>query len=201
MSKALIFDCDGVLGDTEQFGHLPAFNQMWRETGRAVVVVGGGVRPEAEDRRRQGAHGEPVSGAGVSGCVARCPGRRRSAEGNDRRLAQAKIGHLQGDHPVGPHSAAPGGEAPVGGGAGRGLDAGCGFHLGEGVRGGGAAPRRGRGDGEPLLAGAGRRRGQGEEARAGHLPAGGGEARRRPRRVRGRSRIRTTGWRPPPRPA
>ncbi len=33
MKKALIFDCDGVLGDTEQFGHLPAFNQMWREMG------------------------------------------------------------------------------------------------------------------------------------------------------------------------
>ena len=33
MKKALIFDCDGVLGDTEQFGHLPAFNQMWRELG------------------------------------------------------------------------------------------------------------------------------------------------------------------------
>jgi HAD superfamily hydrolase (TIGR01509 family) len=33
MSKALIFDCDGVLGDTEQFGHLVAFNQMWKELG------------------------------------------------------------------------------------------------------------------------------------------------------------------------
>lgn len=33
MSKALIYDCDGVLGDTEQFGHLVAFNQMWREFG------------------------------------------------------------------------------------------------------------------------------------------------------------------------
>ena len=33
MSKVLIFDCDGVLGDTEQDGHLPAFNQMWRELG------------------------------------------------------------------------------------------------------------------------------------------------------------------------
>ncbi len=33
MSKALIFDCDGVLGDTEQYGHLPAFNQMWRDLG------------------------------------------------------------------------------------------------------------------------------------------------------------------------
>ncbi|MBM4091085.1 MAG: HAD-IA family hydrolase [Planctomycetes bacterium] len=33
MNKVLVFDCDGVLGDTEQFGHLPAFNQMWREMG------------------------------------------------------------------------------------------------------------------------------------------------------------------------
>lgn len=33
MKKALIFDCDGVLGDTEQYGHLPAFNQMWKEMG------------------------------------------------------------------------------------------------------------------------------------------------------------------------
>jgi len=33
MQKALIFDCDGVLADTERYGHLPAFNQMWREMG------------------------------------------------------------------------------------------------------------------------------------------------------------------------
>ena len=33
MSKVLIYDCDGVLGDTEQYGHLVAFNQMWREFG------------------------------------------------------------------------------------------------------------------------------------------------------------------------
>ena len=30
MSPALIFDCDGVLADTERFGHLPAFNQTFR---------------------------------------------------------------------------------------------------------------------------------------------------------------------------
>jgi HAD superfamily hydrolase (TIGR01509 family) len=28
---ALIFDCDGVLAETERFGHLPAFNQMFAE--------------------------------------------------------------------------------------------------------------------------------------------------------------------------
>jgi HAD superfamily hydrolase (TIGR01509 family) len=33
MKKALIFDCDGVLAETEQYGHLPAFNQMWKEFG------------------------------------------------------------------------------------------------------------------------------------------------------------------------
>jgi HAD superfamily hydrolase (TIGR01509 family) len=33
MTKALIFDCDGVLADTERDGHLVAFNQMWRERG------------------------------------------------------------------------------------------------------------------------------------------------------------------------
>lgn len=33
MTKALIFDCDGVLADTERDGHLVAFNQMWQENG------------------------------------------------------------------------------------------------------------------------------------------------------------------------
>ena len=33
---ALIFDCDGVLADTERYGHLPAFNQMFEEFGVPV---------------------------------------------------------------------------------------------------------------------------------------------------------------------
>ncbi len=33
---ALIFDCDGVLSDTERYGHLPAFNQTFREIGLPV---------------------------------------------------------------------------------------------------------------------------------------------------------------------
>jgi HAD superfamily hydrolase (TIGR01509 family) len=32
----LIFDCDGVLSDTERYGHLPAFNQTFREFGLPV---------------------------------------------------------------------------------------------------------------------------------------------------------------------
>jgi HAD superfamily hydrolase (TIGR01509 family) len=33
---ALVFDCDGVLADTERHGHLPAFNQTFREFGLPV---------------------------------------------------------------------------------------------------------------------------------------------------------------------
>jgi HAD superfamily hydrolase (TIGR01509 family) len=33
MERGLIFDCDGVLADTELHGHLAAFNQMWKKLG------------------------------------------------------------------------------------------------------------------------------------------------------------------------
>ena len=33
MKRVLIFDCDGVLADTERDGHRLAFNQMWAELG------------------------------------------------------------------------------------------------------------------------------------------------------------------------
>lgn len=49
---ALLFDCDGVLADTERHGHLPAFNQTFAEFGIPVtwsdaeyaekVLIGGG---------------------------------------------------------------------------------------------------------------------------------------------------------------
>ncbi len=52
MTRALIFDCDGVLADTERFGHLPAFNETFAEVGLPVrwseedyarfVTIGGG---------------------------------------------------------------------------------------------------------------------------------------------------------------
>lgn len=50
--RALIFDCDGVLADTERYGHLPAFNQTFEDFGLPVhwsdedyaekVLIGGG---------------------------------------------------------------------------------------------------------------------------------------------------------------
>lgn len=66
-TPALIFDCDGVLADTEQYGHLPAFNQTFADFGVPVrwsvaeyaekVKIGGGkermrsiVTPEVASR-------------------------------------------------------------------------------------------------------------------------------------------------------
>ena len=54
---ALIFDCDGVLADTERYGHLPAFNQTFAEFGLPVHWSRGGLRAKLLDRRRQGADG------------------------------------------------------------------------------------------------------------------------------------------------
>lgn len=56
---ALIFDCDGVLADTERYGHLPAFNQtfaefglpiLWSEEeyGRKLQIAGGKERMASE---------------------------------------------------------------------------------------------------------------------------------------------------------
>lgn len=52
MSPALVFDCDGVLADTERDGHLPAFNATFADVGLPVrwsaddyaryVLIGGG---------------------------------------------------------------------------------------------------------------------------------------------------------------
>ncbi len=51
-ARALVLDCDGVLADTERYGHLPAFNQTFAEIGlpvrwsvaeyREKVRIGGG---------------------------------------------------------------------------------------------------------------------------------------------------------------
>ncbi len=68
----LIFDCDGVLADTERYGHLPAFNETFQEEGVPVrwseeeygelVKIGGGKERMAslltEDFVRE--HGLPT---------------------------------------------------------------------------------------------------------------------------------------------
>ncbi|HEX8940014.1 MAG TPA: HAD-IA family hydrolase [Candidatus Limnocylindrales bacterium] len=57
--STLIFDCDGVLADTERYGHLPAFNQTFREFGLPVewseeeygrkLLIGGGKERMASE--------------------------------------------------------------------------------------------------------------------------------------------------------
>jgi HAD superfamily hydrolase (TIGR01509 family) len=62
MGKALLLDCDGVLADTEEYGHLVAFNKVFAERGypfrwskkeyARLLKVGGGkerVRKYAEE--------------------------------------------------------------------------------------------------------------------------------------------------------
>lgn len=66
----LIFDCDGVLADTERYGHLPAFNQTFEEFGLPVrwsdeeyavkVRIGGG-----KERMRSLLTPEFVAAAGL----------------------------------------------------------------------------------------------------------------------------------------
>jgi HAD superfamily hydrolase (TIGR01509 family) len=57
--STLIFDCDGVLADTERYGHLPAFNQTFEEFGlpfrwseeeygRKLAIGGGKERMASE---------------------------------------------------------------------------------------------------------------------------------------------------------
>ena len=80
---ALIFDCDGVLADTERYGHLPAFNQTFEEFGlpvrwprpttRTKLLIGGG-----KERMAQPAHAEFVAAAGAA------RRRRRARRGRSR---------------------------------------------------------------------------------------------------------------------
>src|ERR1039458_3058644 len=57
--SAIVFDCDGVLADTERDGHRAAFNQMFREVGvplewseeeygRRLMIAGGKERMASE---------------------------------------------------------------------------------------------------------------------------------------------------------
>ena len=61
MERALIFDCDGVLADTELYGHLVAFNQMWRKFGVPMAMVARAIRGKAQDWWGKRTNGEPVS--------------------------------------------------------------------------------------------------------------------------------------------
>ena len=81
--KAIIFDCDGVLSDTERYGHLPAFNQAFAELGAPLhwseehyatkLQVAGGKERMASDLTPElvRAHGLPTDSQGQADLVAR----------------------------------------------------------------------------------------------------------------------------------
>ncbi|MBA2516721.1 MAG: HAD-IA family hydrolase [Solirubrobacterales bacterium] len=80
---ALFFDCDGVLADTERYGHLPAFNETFEQEGLPVrwseadyaekLLIGGGKERMAslltEDFVRE--HGFPSDPEGQRELLAR----------------------------------------------------------------------------------------------------------------------------------
>ncbi|MEV7694685.1 HAD-IA family hydrolase [Microbacterium sp. NPDC089189] len=71
---ALIFDCDGVLADTEMSGHLPAFNQAFHEFGVPVVWT----VAEYGERVRIGGGKERMRAEFTPALAARWPGFPRS---------------------------------------------------------------------------------------------------------------------------
>ena len=87
----LIFDCDGVLADTERFGHLPAFNQAFEAEGVPVrwseeeygerLKIGGGKERMAslltEEFVRE--HGLPADPQGQKELLARWHKRKTAA--------------------------------------------------------------------------------------------------------------------------
>ncbi len=81
---ALVFDCDGVLADTERYGHLPAFNATFAEFGLPVrwdeerygelLAIGGGKERMAtlfDDPAAVSAAGLPADADGRAETLAR----------------------------------------------------------------------------------------------------------------------------------
>ena len=128
MERGLIFDCDGVLADTELHGHLVAFNQMWRKLGVSwkwspeqygeKLKIGGGKErmaslfPEEGFRR-----------------VFAVPEKGGRPQSSYRKLAQGENGHLQRDHLVRSNPAAIGYQENRGGRSRRRLEAGSSIHF------------------------------------------------------------------------
>jgi HAD superfamily hydrolase (TIGR01509 family) len=101
VTTTLIFDCDGVLADTERYGHLPAFNRTFEQFGLPVrwseadyaakLLIGGG-----KERMRSlltpdfvAAAGLPADRAGQDAAVAAW--HRRKTEIYTAMVAEGKL--------------------------------------------------------------------------------------------------------------
>ena len=176
---ALIFDCDGVLADTERDGHRPAFNQTFAEAGLDVqwsvdeyaekLLIGGGKERMASllttDFVRE--HDLPADPEGQRELIA---GWHRRKTAIYKEMVQAgKPGPSRG----GAHRLR---------GARRRLDARRGVDVGRGVGPRGARARRGAGGCGALRRLRGRHRSR-QETRPGDLRARPRAARRRPEAI------------------
>jgi HAD superfamily hydrolase (TIGR01509 family) len=99
--SALVFDCDGVLADTERYGHLPAFNQTFREFGlpiewsveeygRKLQIAGGKERMASElTPELIRANGLPSDTDGLAAEIARW--HKRKTQIYTEMVAQGKL--------------------------------------------------------------------------------------------------------------
>ena len=175
---ALIFDCDGVLADTERFGHLPAFNQMFAEFGVPVqwsddeyadlLRIGGGKERMAsiltpEFVERTGLPTDPAEQADLVATLAPAQDRdlHRDASTAGAMPPRPGVRRLVGARPPTPAGSSPSPRPPPSHRCGRSSIHAVGDELA-------AQLRRLR-----------RRRRAAQEARPGHLPARGGRAGRR----------------------
>ncbi len=97
----LLFDCDGVLADTERLGHLPAFNQTFREFGVPLqwseqdygrrLLIGGGKERMASELTPEfiAANHLPTDPAALAAEVARW--HRRKTEIYTEMVASGKL--------------------------------------------------------------------------------------------------------------
>jgi len=92
--SAIIFDCDGVLADTERYGHLPAFNQTFAEVGVPLQWS-----EEEYGRKLEIAGGKERMASELTPEFVRAITCRRSGGqgGAARRVAQAQDPDLHGD--------------------------------------------------------------------------------------------------------
>jgi HAD superfamily hydrolase (TIGR01509 family) len=106
----LIFDCDGVLADTERDGHRPAFNQTFREFGLPVewsedvyavkLTIAGGKERMASELTPEflRAHGLPEDEAGRADLLARL--HKRKTEIYTEMVAAGKLPPRPGVHRI-----------------------------------------------------------------------------------------------------
>jgi len=88
---ALIFDCDGVLADTERDGHRPAFNETFAEVGLPVHILDDVLKRLRRERARR------IDAVGPLTCQPECA---RPAHGTDQQRHPRPDRPRRREHPA-----------------------------------------------------------------------------------------------------